>query len=234
MTEKRIGKEYYNTSAYFDDPDYLSLHQRPFHQYRVAKVLEIYRPESKSRVVDLGCGWGTCSFALAEVAGEVVGVDFSEKSIALCERRLEQQPMPNLRFVCADAGDTGLAAGAWDLVVAADLLEHLYPDDSIQVVAESFRLLRSGGRFSVWTPHRGHFLEILKNNEILLKRPVSHVDYKSMKRMTGIMRDAGFEIERSYYAESHLPGLRQIERSLQGFVPFLRRRVVVLGRKPID
>jgi hypothetical protein len=84
----------------------------------------------------------------------------------------------------------------------------------------------------VWTPHRGHFLETLKNHDILLKRDVSHVDYKSMARMTGMMREAGFEVERAYYAESHLPGLRVVERALQGVLPPLRRRVAVLGRKP--
>lgn len=232
MTQERIGKEFYDSSAYFENPEHLLDHDSPFQRYRLRKVLELYRPEPGDRVVDVGCGWGTFSFALADLAGEVVGVDFSEKSVALCDARLDKSPHANLRFVCADGGDTGLEGGAWDVVLAADLFEHLYPEDSDRVVREAFRLLKPGGRFSVWTPHRGHVLEILKNNDILLKRDVSHVDYKSMARMTAMMRDAGFEIERAYYAESHVPGLRVLERLLQGFVPVLRRRVAVLGRKP--
>jgi cyclopropane fatty-acyl-phospholipid synthase-like methyltransferase len=232
MTEPRIGKEYYESTAYFDEPAHLIDHRSPFQRYRVTKVLELYRPDPTERVVDLGCGWGTFGFALADRVREVVGVDFSEKSVALCERRLEREPHENLRFVCADAGRTGLEGGAWDVVLAADLFEHLYPEDSERVVAEAYRLLRPGGHFSVWTPHRGHVLEILKNHEILLRRDVSHVDYKSMARMTSMLREAGFEIERSYYAESHIPGLRVAERLLQPLVPWLRRRVAVLGRKP--
>ncbi|HSM59242.1 MAG TPA: methyltransferase domain-containing protein [Longimicrobiales bacterium] len=228
----RIGKEYYDSTAYFDDPAHLTDHESPFQRYRVRKVLELYRPSPDERVVDLGCGWGTFSFALADIAREVVGVDFSAKSIQLCERRLEREPRGNLRFLCADAGETGLPGGAWDLVVAADLFEHLYPDDSMRVVKEAFRLLRPGGRLSVWTPHRGHVLEVLKNRGILLEPDVSHVDYKSVGRLTGMMLDAGFEIERAYYAESHLPVLRTIERLLQRWVPWLRRRIAVLGRKP--
>ena len=232
MTEGRIGKEYYDSTAYFEDPAHLTDPRSPFQRYRVAKVLELYAPGPTERVVDLGCGWGTFGFALADRVREVVGVDFSEKSVSLCEARLEREPHGNLRFVCADAGATGLAAGAWDVVLAADLFEHLYPEDSRRVVAEAFRLLLPGGRFSVWTPHRGHVLEILKNHDMLLKRDVSHVDYKSMDRLTSMMRDAGFDIERAYYAESHLPGLRVAERLLQRFVPLLRRRIAVLGRKP--
>ncbi len=228
----RIGKEYYDTSAYFEDPTHLTDHDSRFQRYRISKVLELHRPSSRDRIVDLGCGWGTFSFALADLAQEVVGIDFSAKSIQLCNRRLERDPHDNLRFVCADAGETGLEAGAWDLVVAADLFEHLYPDDSMRVVREAFRLLQPGGRLSIWTPHRGHVLEVLKNHDILLKRDVSHVDYKSMARITGMLLDAGFRIERAYYAESHLPGLRLVERLLMGVAPMLRRRIAVVGQKP--
>ena len=230
----RIDKEWYDSTAYFDEPGHITDYDSPFQRYRIAKVLELCTPGPGDRVVDLGCGWGTFSFALAGRVAEVVGVDFSEKSIALCNRRLEREPRPNVRFVCADGGATGLEGGSWDLVLAADLFEHLYPDDSVRVAEEAFRLLRPGGRFSVWTPYRGHLLEILKNHDILLARDPSHVDYKSMARMTRLLREAGFDIERAYYAESHVPGLRVAERLLQGFVPFLRRRVAVLARKPGD
>jgi 2-polyprenyl-3-methyl-5-hydroxy-6-metoxy-1,4-benzoquinol methylase len=232
MTQERIGREYYDSTGYFEDPGHLTDAGSAFQRYRVAKVLSIYSPSSGERVVDLGCGWGTFSFSFARRGCEVVGVDFSERSIAFCERRLEAEPTPGLRFVCADAGDTGLEGGAWDLVVAADFFEHLYPDDSARVVAEAWRLLRPGGRFSVWTPHRGHILERLRNANILMKRDVSHVDYKSMARMTGLLTGAGFQIERAFHAESHLPGLRLLERATQRFFPLLRRRIAVLARKP--
>lgn len=233
MSDGTIGKEFYDSSDYFEGgTEHLQDMDSAFQRYRVRKVLEIHEPGPGDRVVDLGCGWGTFGFVLADRVGQVVGVDFSEKSIELCNQRLAGDPKPNLRFVCADAGDTGLESGSFDVVLSADLFEHLYPDDSVRVVNEAYRLLVPGGRFSVWTPHRGHFLEHLKNNDILLKRDISHVDYKSLPRMRRMLEDAGFEIERAYYAESHLPGLRTVERALQGLVPLLRRRVALLGRKP--
>jgi ubiquinone/menaquinone biosynthesis C-methylase UbiE len=234
MTDSpRIGKEYYDSTDYFEgNADHLRDMESAFQRYRVRKVLEIHEPGPDDRVADLGCGWGTFGFALAPRVREVVGIDFSERSIELCEERLARNPTPNLRFLCADAGGTGLEPASFDVVLAADLFEHLYPEDSRRVVAEAFRLLRPGGRFSVWTPHRGHILEHLKNHNILLKRDVSHVDYKSMARMTALLEEAGFEIERAYYAESHLPGVRVVERALQRLVPLLRRRVAVLGRRP--
>lgn len=183
-------------------------------------------------MLDLGCGWGTVSWALAARVRRVVGLDFSQRAVEVCSARLERSKLQNLEFAVGDAADTGLDAGAFDLVVAADLFEHLYPDDSEAVAKEAFRVLRAGGRFAVWTPCRSHFLEVLKNNSILLKPDPSHVDYKSMARMRSLLTDVGFGIERAYYAESHLPGLRLIERAALRVVPLLRRRIAVLGRKP--
>lgn len=231
---ERIGKEYYDSSDYFEGrgATHIADLESPFQRYRVEKVLAIHAPMPGDRVVDLGCGWGTMGFALAGRVAEVVGVDFSEKSIEVCERRRAELGAANVRFVRVDAGATGLPAGSFDLVIAADLFEHLYPDDSSRVAAEAFRLLRPGGRFSTWTPHRGHVLEILKYRDILLERDVTHVDYKSMSDMKSLLSGAGFDIERAYFAESHVPVLRVAERLLQRWVPLLRRRIAVLGRKP--
>jgi cyclopropane fatty-acyl-phospholipid synthase-like methyltransferase len=233
-SEPRIGREHYDSSDYFEgrSADHLTDPESAFQRYRVAMVTRLASPRPGDRVVDLGCGWGTFCFAWAGRVAEIAGVDFSARSIELCHRRLAEEPHGNVRLVCADAGDTGLEAGHADLVIAADLFEHLYPDDSARVASEAFRLLVPGGRFAVWTPHRGHVLEALKSRGIVLRPDPTHVDYKSMEDVKRLLSEAGFTIERAYYAESHVPVLRIAERVLQPLVPFLRRRIAVLGRKP--
>jgi ubiquinone/menaquinone biosynthesis C-methylase UbiE len=233
MTEERIGREFYDRSDYFEEgTEHLQDLDSPFQKYRVDKVLQIYTPGPAERVLDLGCGWGTFCWALGPSVAEMVGLDFSRKSIDLCEKRLARSPIDGVSFLCADARKTGLETESFDLVLGADLVEHLYPEDAQAVVAEAFRLVKRGGRISVWTPHRVHFLEVLKARNILLRRDVSHVDYKSMARLKTMVESEGFVLEKSYYAESHLKGLRLIERALQGIVPMLRRRIAILARKP--
>lgn len=230
--EERIGPEYYDRSEYFGEASaHLRNLESRFQRYRARKVLEIYEPGKEERVLDLGCGWGTFSLLLAAGVRGVVGVDFSEKAVSSCRRRADELGLDNVRFVRADAAETGLASESFDLIIAADLLEHLYPDQTGEVLDECTRLLKRGGRLTVWTPHRGHMLEGLKNRNLLIRRDPSHVDYKSMERIRRLLKDRGYSIVKAYYAESHVPLLRELERSLMAFVPFLRRRIAVLARK---
>jgi ubiquinone/menaquinone biosynthesis C-methylase UbiE len=228
--DERIDAAYYDRSEYFD-AGHLEDLQSPFQRYRVQKVLSIYDPMPGERVLDMGCGWGTFEWTLAPRVAEIVGVDFSARSVELCERRRAELGLRNVRFVHADAGATGLESDAFDLVIAADLFEHLYPDDSERVAREAHRVLKRGGRFSIWTPHRGHVLEVLKNNRILLKPDPTHVDYKSMARLRALVLAAGFTLEKAYYAESHLPVLSTLERTFMAVLPPLRRRIALLARK---
>jgi SAM-dependent methyltransferase len=100
------------------------------------------------RVLDIGCGTGAQSRALAcrPGVGEVVGVDqfepFLERARALAA------DLPNLRFERSDAHTLPFGEGTFDVVVLHTVLTHVA--DPEQVVSEVFRVLEPGGTMAIY------------------------------------------------------------------------------------
>ena len=101
-----------------------------------------------ARLVDLGCGGGGVSLALAAAGAEVLGIDQSPGSVeaarqAAAERGLDAQ------FQTGDLRQTGLEAASADFVVMSDVLEHI--EQPSEAIAEAARILRPGGELFVNT-----------------------------------------------------------------------------------
>ncbi|MCZ0935230.1 MAG: class I SAM-dependent methyltransferase [Gemmatimonadetes bacterium] len=220
--------EYFRRARHLHDPN------SSFHRYRIANILGLHTPGPTDSVLDMGTGWGTIAFVVAPLAREVVGIDLSDHSVSFCRDRLAHaDPAPNnVRFMQGDVRDCGLPSESFDVVYAADLFEHLWPEESNLTVAEACRVLRPGGMLVVWMPCRSHAIEVLRNRNIILRREPGHVDYKSMPRTKAMLTNAGFDIVSARYAESHLPLLRTVERLGKRWIPLLRRRIGIVGRKP--
>lgn len=228
-----IDEKWYDNDIYSNDEinaSFLDL-ENPFQRYRTSNVLKIYLPKNDETIIDLGCGWGTFLFTLAPLCKEITGVDFSKKSIDLCKGIISERDYSNIKLVHASAGETGLPGSSYDVIISADLFEHLYPEDFEQTLDECKRLLKEGGKLVIWTPNRGHFFEILKNHNILLKADPGHVDYKSMKHLIENLKKRDFIILKNYYVESHLKILSRLERILMPFMPIMRRRIAILAEK---
>jgi SAM-dependent methyltransferase len=78
-------------------------------------ALAAAKPVRGERVVDVGCGCGDTSIALAQVvgpAGAVVGVDVSRPMLAVARERGEALGLAQLNFVEADATDMRLPTPA--------------------------------------------------------------------------------------------------------------------------
>lgn len=201
-----------------------------FTLYRQQMVFGVYSPEKGERVLDLGCGVGTFTFELASREVDVVGLDYADESIKIC-RELAEKLKLKADFQLADVADTGLESNSFDVIIAADLTEHLYPEVFKMFVKESKRLLRTGGKLIVWTPNPGHVFEFLKMRNIILKRDEGHVGYKTIEELTRDLTGEGFKIKRAYHRHSHLPVWNWFERMTQWFLPFMRRRNAVLAVK---
>jgi ubiquinone/menaquinone biosynthesis C-methylase UbiE len=97
-------------------------------------------------VVDIGCGGGIYSRAMAEMGARVTGVDFSGEMLTAARKQKTVQP---IRWIQGDAADTGLPDSAYDLVLLRAVIHHLSAEKTTEVLRESFRLLRPGGRIVI-------------------------------------------------------------------------------------
>ncbi len=102
-------------------------------------------------VLELGCGGGQCSVALAKRGANVVGIDISETQLAYA-RDLAAEHDADVEFVQADVTDlSAFAGGSFDTVFNSYVFQ--WVDDLDACFAEVARVLRSGGRFVFAVPH---------------------------------------------------------------------------------
>jgi SAM-dependent methyltransferase len=114
-------------------------------------------------VLDLGCGGGRHAFEAARRGARVVAVDFERAelkdvvgmfSAMAAEDQLERGALGVA--VNGDARRLPFPDGAFDRVIAAEVLEHIVEDE--QTLAELARVLRPGGTLAAtvpaWFPER--------------------------------------------------------------------------------
>jgi SAM-dependent methyltransferase len=97
-----------------------------------ALIKEVFQP---AKVLDLGCGPGALMHLLWELGVDCEGIDFSESS-----RRLAT-PQVRDRIVVGQVTDPALKpAGAYDLVICREVMEHLTVLQVRQTVANIVRM----------------------------------------------------------------------------------------------
>jgi SAM-dependent methyltransferase len=115
------------------------------------------------RVLDLGCGGGRHAFECYRRGGRVVAVDRNDADLRQVRDMLaamaaagEAPDGAEAAVVHADALRLPFPDGAFDVVILAEILEHI-PDDR-GAIDEAVRVLRPGGRLVAtvprWWPER--------------------------------------------------------------------------------
>ncbi len=108
-------------------------------------------------LLDIGCGPGTITadLALLVAPGEVVGLDASAEVVAQAEEHAASLGLANLRFEVGDLFALGFEDGAFDVVHAHQVLQHL--DDPVAALVELRRVLADGAVLAVRDGDYGAF-----------------------------------------------------------------------------
>ncbi|MDL5158997.1 methyltransferase domain-containing protein [Actinomycetospora termitidis] len=111
---------------------------------------------SGATVLEIGCGTGSTTVALAEQGAAVVGLDLLPERVEIARARCAAHGVRAQVDVANAADLPGRYAGREiDLVVLSAVLEHMTLDERLAAMAASWRMLRPGAHWCVLdTPNR--------------------------------------------------------------------------------
>ena len=149
--------------------------------------------DADTAALDLACGPGIVTAALAKVARTVVAFDLTPGMLARAESRCRAAGLTNVSFRQGDAASLPFADGTFDCVVTRLSIHHF--TDPAVVLADIRRVTRPGGRLllgdivSSEDPEEAGL-----HNAIETLRDPSHVRMLPASELTAIVRQSGFTI----------------------------------------
>jgi len=172
---------------------------RPLHQLNPLRLAWIdgLAPLAGKRVLDVGCGGGILSEAMARLGASVTGIDLSENPLKVAQLHLLESGL-DIDYQLASAEQlSAQRESPFDVVTCMELLEHV-PDPS-STVAACAKLATPGGRVFFSTINRNpkaYLFAVIGAEYLLRMLPRGTHDYARFIKPSELARwcrDAGLE-----------------------------------------
>jgi SAM-dependent methyltransferase len=121
------------------------------------KPYEFMKADSTGKkVLEIGCGDGYGAAYLAQVAAEVIGIDYEEDIIL---KARDKYKCRNLIFMDMDAVSLRYQDGSFDVACSFQVIEHIPEEQLPLYLSEIKRVLKKGGKFYLSTLNLGHTMK---------------------------------------------------------------------------
>jgi 2-polyprenyl-6-hydroxyphenyl methylase/3-demethylubiquinone-9 3-methyltransferase len=177
---------------------------RPLHQINPLRLdwIQTLAPLKDKQVLDVGCGGGILSDAMARVGAHVTGIDLATKSLKVAQLHALETQTPNVSYreVSAEALAAEKSA-SFDVVTCMEMLEHV--PDPASVVQACATLVKPGGWvfFSTLNRNPQSFLFAIVGAEYVLNLlPKGTHEYAKFIRpseLAAFCRGAGLQTQAS-------------------------------------
>ena len=147
-----------------------------------------------AKVLDLACGVGYGSYILATTTKcqRVLAIDISKEAI---EYARQYYSSPKITYCQGDCLSIALEVATFDIVVSFETIEHIQQPGLL--LSRFFTVLKPGGKLILSTP-----------NELAMpfkrRKYPFHVRHYTPEEITGLVRGAGFSIEKVFSQSSKL------------------------------
>lgn len=183
--EQLIAEQFGNTAqSYLESPTHAAGEDLEWLAREVAS-------QPGAAVLDVGCGAGHASFAVASSARSVVACDPTESMLAVVREQAEQRGFAHLTTTLGTAEQLAFADAQFDVVISRYSAHHWL--DVPVAIREVDRVLRPGGRFLLVdtaggdTPLHDTWLQAIE----LLRDP-SHIRNYSQHEWLTMLEQVGF------------------------------------------
>ena len=137
--------------------------RRRLHTFRTQVVpwLSSARPLDGARILEIGCGTGASTVALAEQGANVTALDIDEESLAVARDRCRLHGVAaEIRRANGAAIDELPAIGQFDFVIFFACLEHMTYEERLTAMRATWSGLKPGALWcSIETPNRLWFFD---------------------------------------------------------------------------
>ena len=165
------------------------------------KIADLAQAQPQDVGLDLACGPGTFTTALARRARRVLGVDLTPAFLHLARKRADAQGLGNIRLLCGDATALPLPDESIDVAICGYSFHHMR--EPLRALRELARLVRRGGRLAVvdiytpdgFDPEAGDRVERARDNSH--RRTFTREDFLETVERAGFAVRATENLERS-------------------------------------
>ena len=149
-------------------------------------------------VLELGCGTGFYSEAIADRVKHLTATDLAPEMVEMAKEKLSQYS--NIKVQLEDCYDTSFEDNRFDAILMTNLI-HIVKDP-IAVLRESHRVLKNDGRIVI-ADYTGYGMPFLSKMRLGIRymrkfgKPAPYNKSFSPDKLAGIVKQAGFVVEES-------------------------------------
>lgn len=192
------------------DYQYKAIYSRNFlqanwHKNKMIILQMLVKLNKEMSVLDLGTGSGNFEIMFSKKVNKIVGVDYNDEALLFLQRYILKHKIKNVTLVQSDIRDLHNVRNfpKFDLIVLADVIEHLRIEEIENLVKYLKKLLKDNGKVSIITPNYNGpwiLIEYLLDQVGLVPkfREEQHLTKIHKSKLLQIFKESGYKLEKFF------------------------------------